>query len=64
MRRQAGHAPGSSGGNAGFGRGGAGHGASTLAASILLAGLPLLPKWNALPPTAGDAKGKAYEEEG
>ena len=39
-------------------------GASTLAASILLAGLLLLPKWNALPPTAGDAKGKAYEEEG
>jgi len=35
-----------------------------LAASILLAGLLLLPKWNALPPTAGDAKGKAYEEEG
>jgi hypothetical protein len=29
-----------------------------------LAGLLLLPKWNALPPTAGDAKGKAYEEEG
>jgi len=39
-------------------------GASTLAASILLAGLLLLPKWNALPPTAGDAKGKPYEEEG
>jgi len=35
-----------------------------LAASILLAGLLLLPKWNALPPTAGHAKGKACEEEG
>jgi hypothetical protein len=42
LRRQAGHAPGSSGGNAGFGRGGAGHGGVD----------------------AGDAKGKAYEEEG
>ena len=31
---------------------------------VVLAGMLLLPKWNALPPTAGDAKGKAYEEEG
>ena len=31
--------------------------------SILLAGFILLPKWNAPPPTAGDAIGEAREEE-
>ena len=36
---------------------------ASAAASILLAGILLLPKWNALPPTAGDAKGEACQEE-
>ena len=31
--------------------------------SILLAGFLLLPKWNVLPLTAGDAKGEACQEE-
>ena len=36
---------------------------ASAAASILLAGFLRLPKWNALPLTAGDAKAEACQEE-